>query len=231
MSILNRALPSAEHKERYKSLFVSLLFGLAAGLLLLGFASLTGEVLEGDTRGFDMYLLREARSLRAGHPWVAEVMRDLSGLGSTVVLTLFTFITMGYLVVVSARSTALLVAVSALSGSALVGVFKSVFGRVRPDASYSEITVSGLSFPRGHATMSAAVFLTLCALIASTRSRWNERIFILFAAAALRVLVGVSRVALGVHWATDVAGGWAFGSGWAIVWLLVARRFAPWDKT
>ena len=62
-----------------------------------------------------MYLLRQAQSPRAGHPWVAEVMRDLSGLGSTVVLTVFISITVAYLVVVSARATAFLVAVSAVS--------------------------------------------------------------------------------------------------------------------
>ena len=71
--------------------------------------------------------------------------------------------------------------------------------------------------------MSAIVFLTLGALIASTRSRVPERLYILAAAALLAFLVGISRVMLGVHWATDVLGGWAFGTAWAVTWLLLAR--------
>ena len=69
--------------------------------------------------------------------------------------------------------------------------------------------------------MAAIVFLTLGTLIASTRTRLRERSYILAAAALLALLVGVSRVMLGVHWATDVLGGWAFGAGWAMAWLLL----------
>jgi undecaprenyl-diphosphatase len=74
--------------------------------------------------------------------------------------------------------------------------------------------------------MSAIAFLTMGALIAATRRRTRERIYILLVAGLLTLLVGISRVALGVHWATDVMGGWAFGAAWAVVWLLVARVFA-----
>jgi undecaprenyl-diphosphatase len=61
-------------------------------------------------------------------------------------------------------------------------------------------------------------------LLASTRSAWAERSFILAAGALMTLLVGLSRVAMGVHWATDVIGGWAFGSAWALLWLLLAGR-------
>ena len=78
------------------SLLKPLLFVLAATLLALAFAMLGSEVGEGDTLFVDMQVLQRAQALRAGHPWLAEVMRDLSGLGSTVVLTLFTLATVGY---------------------------------------------------------------------------------------------------------------------------------------
>ncbi len=200
--------------------------GLAAVLLTLAFMHLGAAIAEGDTRTFDTYLLRGAQSLRVGHPWLAEVMRDLSGLGSTTVLTLFTVATVGYLALVSARVMAFLVTVSVLSGSVLAGVFKAAFGRLRPNSAFAEGVASGLSFPSGHATMSAIVFLTLGVLVASTRNRLTERIYILAAVSLMTLLVGVSRVTLGVHWATDVLGGWAFGAGWAIAWLLLARRLA-----
>lgn len=209
-------------------LFSALMFGLVAGCLLLAFALLAGEVLEGDTRAFDAAMLSHAQWLRAGRPGLVGVMRDLSGLGSGVVLTLFVGITVVYLLVISARLTAVLVAVSAVSGSLLVTALKAWIARVRPEAPGSDLLLNdlvlrGLSFPSGHAAMSAVVFLTVGGLIASTRKARAERLMVLLAAALLTVLVGISRTVLGVHWATDVAGGWALGSGWALAWLLVAR--------
>ena len=156
-------------------------------------------------------------------------MRDLSGLGSTVVLTLFTVATVGYLALVSQRTTAILVATSVISGTVLVNIFKTTFGRIRPDLVYAELAASGWSFPSGHASMSALVFLTIGALIASSHKRVAERVYILMTAGLMTLLVGLSRVALGVHYATDVIGGWAFGSAWAIVWLLLARFFVSKD--
>jgi undecaprenyl-diphosphatase len=215
--------PPGPRPDRYQTLFIPLLVGLASLLLTLAFVHLGGEVVEGDTRGFDLRVSLGAQALRIGRPWLAEVSRDLSGLGSTTVLSLFIVATVGYLVLVRARTTALLVASSALTGSVLVSVLKSVFGRVRPDASLAEIVAQGLSFPSGHASMSAIVFLTLGALLASTHSRMTERTYIFATAALTTLLVGMSRIVLGVHWATDVLGGWAFGTAWALAWLLLAR--------
>lgn len=212
--------------ERYQSLLKPLLIVFAAAALALGFVVLGSEVGEGDTLFFDLQVLQRVQALRAAHPWLAELMRDLSGMGSTVVLTLFTVATVGYLALVSERTTAVLVALSVISGTILVRVFKATFGRLRPDAAYSELTSTGLSFPSGHTSMSAIVFLTLGALIASSHSRVSERLYILIAAALMTALVGLSRVMLGLHYATDVLGGWAFGSAWAIAWLLLARYLA-----
>ena len=209
--------------DRYRSLLKSLLLGLAAASLALVFAKLGGEVLEGDTHSFDLYVLRLAQEMRASYPWMIDAVRDLSGLGSTTVITLFTLVCVGYLVLVSARTTALLVCAAVTSGTVLVSLFKAGFGRARPDVAFAEMVASGLSFPSGHASISALAFLTLGALIASSRSSTTERLYILAAASLMTLLVGLSRVALGVHWATDVLGGWALGAGWALAWLLVAR--------
>lgn len=214
--------PPVGGREQRFSLARALGFSLMAVLLILAFVSLAGEMLEGDTRAFDMMVLVAAQSLREAKPWLTETMRDFSGLGSTVVLTLLTVVTVGYLALVSTRTSAWFVSASVISGALCVSAFKAAFGRARPDTAYAELVATGLSFPSGHATMSAVVFLTLGSLVASTRARWTERVYILCAAAVLTVLVGVSRIALGVHWATDVFGGWAFGTGWAIAWLLLA---------
>ena len=181
------------------------------------------EMLEGDTGAFDMAILRAAQSLRTGHPWLAEVMLDLSGLGSVTVLTLFSIVTVGYLAVVRSRQVALLVALAVITGSGGVSLLKNGFSRPRPDVAFAELVPPGMSFPSGHAAMSAVVFLTLGALLASTRGRTLEQMYILAAASLMTVLVGTSRIALGVHWATDVLAGWAIGTAWALIWLLVAR--------
>lgn len=219
--------PSSPARDRFQVLLRPLLLGLVAVLLVLAFVHLGSEVREGDTRGFDLFLLTGAQTLRRAHPWLGEVMRDLSGLGSVTVLALITLATVGYLALLRSRLTAVLVALAVGSGFSLVTLFKVAFGRVRPGAAFTEWAAQGLSFPSGHASMSALVYLTLGALLASTRPRRVERAYLLALAALLTFLVGLSRVVLGVHWATDVLGGWAFGAAWALGWLLLDRHLQP----
>jgi undecaprenyl-diphosphatase len=218
--------PTPAPRERVRQLLRLLVVGGTLALLAAAFLLLGGEVMEGDTHAIDDAVMRAAHALRVEHPWIAPAMRDVSALGGRTVLTLAVVIGAGYLLLVGRRTTALLVALSSGAGALLVTVFKDAFGRARPDPQLAELVVSGLSFPSGHASMSAAIYLTFGALLAATRPRRRERLYLLGAAAAVAALVGVSRVLLGVHWPTDVLGGWAFGSAWAIGWLLVARRIA-----
>jgi undecaprenyl-diphosphatase len=214
---------SGEMEDRFESLLKPLLVGFAAVLLSLLFAYLASEVLEGDTAAFDTRILHAAQALRAAHPWLSEVGRDFGGLGSVSVMALFTSVAVGYLLLVSARATALLLAASVILGAAANSLFKSAFGRSRPDPAFAEFSVPSLSFPSGHASMAAIVFLTLGTMLASTRKSRIERAYLLSMAATFAMLIGLSRVLLGVHWATDVLGGWAFGAAWAMGWLLLAR--------
>ncbi len=198
---------------------------LGATMLLLGvgFFALGNEVTEGETHALDTYWLHAAQALRQAHPWLADVMRDLSALGSKVVLALVTAAAAGYLWLLAARREAVLLVASVSLGSSLITVFKGNFGRMRPSAEFAQMTVEGLSFPSGHSSAAAIVFLTVAALLADTRQRAAERIYVLGVSAVVTLLVGISRVVLGVHWATDVLGGWAMGAGWALLGLLVLR--------
>ncbi|MBU0587367.1 MAG: phosphatase PAP2 family protein [Gammaproteobacteria bacterium] len=213
-------------RERFQPILKPLLLVFVVSLLAFTFAKLGSEINEGETHSFDMWMLQGAQALRLSHPWMAGLMRDLSGLGSEIVLTLITVATVGYLALISARATAMLVAASVISGTVLMNMLKLAFGRLRPDLAYAELSVPGLSFPSGHASMSAIVFLTIGALLASTHKRLAERIYILTAAMLLTLLVGLSRIALGVHWTTDVFGGWTLGAAWALAWLLLARHLS-----
>lgn len=222
--------PHAQLRSRrtlsHPAVYRPLLAGLTTALLTWVFIQISIEMIEGDTRGFDMAILHAAQAPRMSHPWVTEVMRDLSGIGSTAVLTLFTVIAVGYLTVVRARLTALLVVAAVVTGTVGVSLLKTQFDRPRPDADLAVLLAPGMSFPSGHATISTIVFLTVAALLANTRTRVMERTYILAMPALMAMLVGLSRIAVGVHWATDVAAGWAFGTAWALAWLLLARRLS-----
>jgi len=98
-----------------------LVTAVVANALAIGFVHLGDEVSEGETHGFDMAVLQYAQALRVGSPLYTEVLRDLSALGSTVVMTLLTSATCGYLWLVRAQVGALLVAVSIASAALLVG--------------------------------------------------------------------------------------------------------------
>jgi undecaprenyl-diphosphatase len=216
---------SLSPNDPFRSLWRPLLVAAFVAAMVFLFLKLGSEVVEGETQGFDQHILRFAQTLRAQYPGLAEVMRDFTALGSKAVLTLLTVITVVYLALFGSRRMAALVALAMISGTTLVNLFKNFFGRARPDLAFADIAASGLSFPSGHTSMSAVAFLTMGALIAATRRRPQERFYILLVAGLLTLLVGLSRIALGVHWTTDVIGGWAFGSAWAVVWLQVARTF------
>lgn len=211
-----------------KKSIASIIFVL---IIAFAFIQFSEEVFEGDTLSVDTYLLMHAQALRQSQPWLISVMRDLSGLGSTVVLTLFIVVSVTYLSLFSSRITALFVALSAMSGSLLVSMFKAFFGRLRPATTLADYAVSGLSFPSGHAAMSAIVFLSVGALVASTQSQLSQRIYIITIATLLTFLVGISRIMIGVHWASDVIAGWIFGLAWACGWFLLMRYFQPQPMT
>lgn len=198
---------------------------LGIGLLLMvAFTGMASEVMESETARLDAVCLQLAQQWRASSPKVEIVMRDLSGVGSGVVLTLATLATAGYLWVSGHAARAVLVVVSMGTGELAVSALKHSFGRARPDPALAAFVQDGLSFPSAHAGMSAIFFLTVGALLAQAQSCRPARAYVIGIAVLCTGLVGFSRVALGVHWASDVIAGWTFGAGWAALWLYATRR-------
>ena len=155
-----------------------------------------------------------------GPKWVEEMMRDFTALGSTGVLALMVLAVSGFLVMTRKGHAALTVLVAVASGVLLSQTMKWAYARPRPELVPHGAEVYTTSFPSGHAMMSAIVYLTLGALLARAQSGQGPKIYILAVAVILTVLVGVSRVYLGVHWPTDVLAGWALGGLWALAcWL------------
>lgn len=206
-------------------LLLSVLALVAGGVW--GFVELADEVSEGTTISVDEALLlslREPsdRSDPVGPPWLEEVVRDFTALGSAGVLVFLTLSVVGYLLLLRKSALALLV-VAAVGGGLLLSLpLKAALDRARPDLVPALMNVSFASFPSGHSMAAAATYLTLGALLARIQPRRRLRIYFLAVAMLLTVMVGVSRVYLGVHWPTDVLAGWTAGATWALFCGLVA---------
>ena len=120
--------------------------------------------------------------------------------------------------------TALLFLAVTLVGRFLVEFQKLAVARLRPDIIEHLVPVYSLSFPSAHAGNSMILWLTCAILLPPPRWRGAA----VAAALTIAFLVGISRPMLGVHWPSDVVGGWAFGAAWVLAMLAVARRWPVW---
>jgi undecaprenyl-diphosphatase len=200
---------------------------VSVATLLLLFGIVAEAVAVGGTHDLDRALLLGLREPAnpadpIGPAWLEEAMRDISGMGSTAVLTFITLGVVGYLAVTRRGHAAIMVAGAVMSGTVASQLLKIGFARPRPDLVPYGTEVFTASFPSGHAMMSAVVYLTLGALLARTESRRRVKSYVMAIAAVLTLLVGLSRIYLGVHWPSDVVAGWALGAGWsALAWLVM----------
>jgi len=201
---------------------------LIAGLLLI-FIFIAQDVFEGETASFDRAAILAFRSAgnisqSVGPPWVEEAVRDVTALGSIIVVVILSGAVLGYLLMLGKRGPALLLLMSVAGGTALNDLLKYVFARPRPDLVLPTTQVFTSSFPSGHAAVSAVVYLTLGALLARDAPSVAGKIYVMAVAILIVFLVGVSRVFLGVHYPTDVLAGWCIGSAWALTCWLAANR-------
>ena len=156
--------------------------------LLFTFGVIAQNVTEGRSFAFDRRILFALRdpinpSAPAGPVWVQETARDLTSLGSIIVLSILTFAVSGYLFLARKSAAAWLMIVAVFGGIALNDLLKLVFARPRPDLVYQAVRVFTSSFPSGHAELSAIAYLTIAALrrkpnplsrLASTSLLWRR---------------------------------------------------------
>jgi undecaprenyl-diphosphatase len=211
---------------------IALFFGIA--LLILAFVEITDEVTEGEgeVRWFDEGLLYALRTADPADPigprWFEDAVVEITALGGFGVLALVTLLAVGYVLVQGKWGAALMLLAATLGGTAISEGLKVGFARPRPDLVAHAVDVTSMSFPSGHAMLSAVTYLTLGALLARTQRSARLRAYVLGAAVLLSLLIGLSRVYLGVHWPTDVLAGWCLGAAWALIcWCaatLLTRR-------
>ncbi len=192
------------------------------------FIELAQAVGSSGTHAFDtrvMLMLRNPAdpSDPLGPPWIEELARDLTALGGVGGLTFLVLAIGGFLWLRKQRRTAWFLLLSVSTGIVLSQLLKSFFDRPRPDLVPHGSLVYSASFPSGHSLMAAIVYLTLATLLARTLDGWMLKAYVMLLATFATLMVGVSRIYLGVHWPTDVMAGWIVGAAWALLCALVAR--------
>jgi undecaprenyl-diphosphatase len=205
---------------------VWLAVGLATSAFVIwAFAELADGVVEGESRRFDRAVLLWIHT--QSPEWLDGPMRLVTALGYyEIVLPLlagvvFVFYLKGW------RLSATLLLVSTIGGSLLTAVLKAVFGRARPELFDSGYTASFYSFPSGHATVAVGFYGALT-LILAYRLRGFARWAVVIVGILLVLLIGFSRLYLGVHYPTDVLAGFLAAPLWVVcvgavyvVWLSV----------
>jgi undecaprenyl-diphosphatase len=208
-------------------------FGLAALALGCAFVFIVTAslVTGGGVEAFDEAFVRSLRrpadpATPIGPGWLTPLAHGATELGGTPFLTLATVLLAGWLALRRRWRFLAILLVAVLGETLLSHLLKEFFDRPRPDIVPHLVEVSSKSFPSGHASSGAAIYLTIAALVAAQLREKRSRTLVFAAAGAIAFAIGASRVYLGVHYPTDVIGGWSLGAAWAAIVWIAARRLA-----
>ena len=207
------------------------LFVVALGVV--AFIEIADDITDTGGQAFDQAVLAWMQPV-PGDPrgpwWLEGAATDLTALGGLSVLTLFAIVAIAFLLIQRKRLSALLLLLGLAGGVTLSEGLKSVFGRPRPPAAFQALETLNASFPSGHTLLATVFYLTLGVMLTRAFPRAHLKAFVLGAAMTVALLIGLTRVYLGVHWASDVFAGWCAGAAWAMsLWLVayaVQRRQA-----
>jgi len=189
---------------------------VAAAALAFGAAAAIGVAAAlGWTAGFDGALL-VAMAVDPDSAW-GRTMAALTWAGDAERRLAVTGVVLIAWIALRRRRDALVLALLVLSGSAFVSLAKAAIARPRPDLLPHLDVVESASFPSGHSANNMILWLAIALML---RAPPVVTLLLLIPPLA----IGVSRVALGVHWPSDVLAGWLIGVGWVMVGVAVGRR-------
>jgi len=195
---------------------------LGAASLSFGiFVKITSELLENEVRGLDSSILTAVAKMRT--PWLTGVALDLTALGSITLVILISVIALCVLLSLNDYLAACQLFLTSLGAGIWTGITKNVIERARPEDINHLVHVSGFSYPSGHSLVSASLYITMAILAGRHLPTTKSRVLLFGLAIAVVSLVAMSRVYLGVHYASDVASGASLGVAWA---LLLAGSFS-----
>jgi undecaprenyl-diphosphatase len=202
-----------------KGLYAAVGMLLVAGVAVIvacvaGFGLLADEVMEGGTQRFDNAVLLWMNAHAS--PALTGLALDVTALGAGTVVWLVLLVASVFFWNTCHRWSAALLWVSILGSGLINSVMKLFFNRPRPHLFPWRVPYAGLSsFPSGHSMTSMVCYSTLAYLVARLVPSKFLRVFTICVAAVIVVLIGLSRLYLGVHYPTDVLGGFAMGLAWA----------------
>lgn len=202
------------HVHGYWSALATFLgVGLALAVLLLGgFMAVAGVVLLGWTQAFDEAVLLWLAQYRG--PVLDTVMLQTTSLGNGIVLLMLVFVTATTLWLTDHRWSAWLLVTGVIGGKVANALLKLVFARPRPDVVPSLDHVTSLSFPSGHAMSAIIVYGSVAYVVSRLEPTRALRAFTWGLAVLVVLGIGVSRMYLGVHYPSDVLGGFLAGAAW-----------------
>ena len=208
----------ANKKRFLEFLSLSLLLGLATAIVaLIFFGWLADEALEGDAQHFDE--VTRAAVHQFATPLLTAIMRGFSFVGSTIALTVGTIFVVVQFAMRKWGREARLFAITMIGAGLLNITLKLAFKRPRPVPFFNLSPPETYSFPSGHSLTSAVFFGALAAILTARIKSKRVQVAIWIVATAMFLLIGLSRIYLGVHYTTDVIAGFAA----ALIWILVVR--------
>jgi undecaprenyl-diphosphatase len=179
------------------------------------FVTITRELIEGEVGAGDSAILLTVAKART--PWLTGIAVDVTALGSISLVVLFSVFTLVVLLVLRDRLGALQLLAASVGAGILTQVTKDIIERIRPEEVQPLVVVSGFSYPSGHSLSTSALYLTIAIIAGRYVQHSGARAAIFVAVSVVLILIGASRVYLGVHYATDVVSGISLGAAWALV--------------
>ena len=183
----------------------------------MGFVKIAWELRDSETTMFDTAILQLIRQLQS--PFLDTFMSVLTDFGGVIVVSAATLITIALFVLKKEYIRATMVTM-AMGGAVVLNlVLKSVFERARPDLWDRLVNESSYSFPSGHSMVTAALGFTLIVVLWNSRYRWWAVGF----GVAYPIIIGFTRLYLGVHYPTDIVGGWLVSAAWVAASALIIQ--------
>ena len=216
-------IPKTNHELQFTSELLVIFMVFATSVLL--FAFLADGVLDKDTQSVDVAILRGINSYST--PLLDRLVPLLTNTGGLIGGAVLAAVATTVLYVMQQKRKALVIVFSSAGALLLNLLLKAIFIRPRPEEWTRIVEETNYSFPSGHAMSSAALAFALIAVTWRTRWRWPVVVLTVL----YTVMIGITRLYLGVHYPTDIIGGWFVSAAWvSIVVLMLYGRLAKHTK-